>query len=163
MQPANDNTPRPAWFDAKLSEYSPMINKLANNARRRGGADDLAQDIRLAAMERWESYRPDDFKFGTWIAWVARSVISTAKIKAETKKRTVVMADRQVSAPATQQVHAELAEVLSRLSGTRDSEVLLRFAMGEDLAAIGAEMGISRERARQLCERERKRLIRMAA
>lgn len=163
MQAANDNQ-RPAEFDARLAEYSPMINKLANNARRSGGADDLAQDIRLAAMERWQSYRPEDFKFGTWLAWVTRSVVSDAKIKAATKKRTaVVMTDHRVSAPATQQIHAELVEVLSRLSGTRDSDVLLRFAMGEDLAAIGAEMGISRERARQLCERERKRLARMAA
>ncbi|MNL39726.1 hypothetical protein D3C87_1620190 [compost metagenome] len=60
--------------------------------------------------------------------------------------------------PATQLDYVELSETIKRLSGTRDSDVLMRYAMGEDLAVIGADYGIGKERARQLCERERKRL-----
>lgn len=161
MQAANDN--RPSWFDARLTEYSPMINKLANNARRRGGADDLAQDIRLAAMERWQSYRPEDFKFGTWLAWVTRSVVSDAKIKAATKKRQPVAMAEPASSPATQEDYTDLSNILRRLSGTRDSDALMRFAMGDELPEIGADLGVSKQRVLQLIERERKRLVRMAA
>ncbi|PDT76949.1 sigma-70 family RNA polymerase sigma factor [Sinorhizobium sp. BJ1] len=158
-------TDRPAWYDQKVIDYMPFIKRLAYKARRRGGADDLAQDIYVAAMNRWRIYR-DDYKFGTWIVLVARHVIGDQRQKAGRMKRTVDLVDLDkcvASTPATQLDYAELSETLRRLSGTRDSDVLMRIAMGDELAEIGADYGISKERVRQLGERERGRLRKRVA
>lgn len=60
--------------------------------------------------------------------------------------------------PATQLEYAELSSVLGRLSGTRDSQALVRLAMGDELQDVAVDFGVSRERVRQLAERERNRL-----
>lgn len=160
---ANDNTTRPAWYDAAIIEHMPLIRRLAHKYRRGAAADDLAQDISESAMLRWHYY-DDKHSFGAWLNLVASYVISDQRQKAGRVKRTAAFVSIEglpLSAPATQHDYAELSEVLSRLSGTRDSDFLLRHAAGEDMQEIGKEHGISKERVRQLCERERGRLRKM--
>lgn len=151
--PANDN--RPASFDRQLTEHMSFLRYLAKDR------EDVVQDIALAAMQKWQHYS-GEYKFSTWLGLVARAVADDARVKRATKKRTAVAMVAPSATPATQHTYAELSAVLRRLSGTRDSDVLIRHAMGDDLAEIGADLGISRERARQLCERERLRLVKMA-
>lgn len=153
MEIANDND-RPKSFDALLTDHMPFLRYLAKDR------EDVVQDIALAAMQKWQRYS-GDYKFSTWLGLVARAVADDARVKRATKKRAarfVGMDAVRASVAPTQQDYAELSSVVRRLSGTRDSDVLMRHAMGEDLAVIGADYGIGKERARQLCERERKRL-----
>lgn len=169
MQSANDNQ-RPAWYDQKLTEYLPFIRKLANKAYPRS-PDDLVQDVTVLALRKWQSYS-DDYKFGTWLVQLTRNAVSDRKQAASRKKRTAVLVaidrggfddSKHVASNPNQHDYVELSQVLRRLSGTRDSDVLMRIAMGDELGEIGADYGISRERVRQLGERERKRLVRVAA
>ena len=159
-EPANDN--RPKWYDDKVTEYLPFVRRLVNTQNQRG-PEDMVQDVMLEAMRKWPLYR-DDYKFGTWMALMVGNVISDRRAVAGAKKRQARLCSldaggvSNMSTPARQHDQLELSEALRRLSGTRDSEVLMRYAMGEDLAVIGADYGIGKERARQLCERERKRL-----
>ena len=53
-------------------------------------------------------------------------------------------------------------QVVDALTG-RDGDVVLRHAMGDTLEEIGAGMGITRERARQIEARGRAAVMRMAA
>ncbi|MBD9542920.1 sigma-70 family RNA polymerase sigma factor [Ensifer sp. ENS04] len=152
MEIANDN--RPKSFDAQLEAHMPFLRYLAKDR------EDVVQDIALAAMQKWQRYS-GDYKFSTRLGLVARAVADDARVKRTAKKREarfVGMDAVRASVAPTQQDYAELSSVIRRLSGTRDSDVLMRYAMGEDLAVIGADYGIGKERARQLCERERARL-----
>lgn len=161
----NDN--RPIWYDQKLAAYQPYIRRLVNRAVR-VNRDDVVQDVYVEAMNKWHLYR-DEYRFGTWIGLMVRNVISDKLQKSTRKKRiaTIVSLDREgvlnISTDPVQHDYVELSQVLRRLSGTRDSDVLMRIAMGDELGEIGADYGISRERVRQLGERERGRLVRVAA
>lgn len=145
---------RPASFDILLTEHMPFLRHLARDR------EDVVQNIALAAMQKWQRYS-GDYKFSTWLGLVARAVGADVRVKRDAKKRAArfVGVDAvTASVPASQHDYVELSETLRRLSGTRDSDVLMRHAMGEELAVIGADYGIGKERARQLCERERRRL-----
>lgn len=147
---------RPAGFDTLLTAHMPFLRHLAKDR------EDVVQNIAVAAMQKWQRYS-GDYKFSTWLGLVARAVADDARVKRTAKKRAVRFASVDsvcAVVPPSQHTHVELSQTLARLSGTRDSDVLIRHAMGEDLASIGAEYGITRERARQLCERERGRLRR---
>jgi RNA polymerase sigma factor (sigma-70 family) len=158
---------RPAWYDAKLVDYLPFARKCANRICGKDDADEIVQDFYVDACNRWDVY-DTSYSFGTFVSQLVRNAAQNRKIYRTRKMRsggTLSLDDSQDSGmenwlktPATQHDHAELSEVLRRLSGTRDSEALMRRAMGEDLDEIGADMGISRERVRQLAERERARL-----
>ena len=162
-EPANDN--RPPEYDAQLLAHMPFVLRLAHKHRRGDAANDLAQDIYVSALRRWHYYDPK-YNFAVWIRLVATDLVYKQRESAGRIKRKASLTpfdDAIVSTPATQHDYAELSETLRRLSGTRDSDVLIRHAMGEDLAEIGADYGIGKERVRQLCERERARLAKRAA
>ncbi|MEY9198708.1 RNA polymerase sigma factor (sigma-70 family) [Sinorhizobium fredii] len=158
---------RPASYDRQLVEYLPLVRRLVNSQRPKN-PDDMIQDVMLEAVRKWPLYSPD-YKFGTWMVLMVRNVISARKQLTRVKKRQAVLCSLDaggifsIGTPAAQHDYVELSETLRRLSGTRDSDVLMRYAMGEELAVIGADYGIGKERARQLCERERGRLRRVAA
>lgn len=159
---------RPQWYDDKLIAYMPFARKCA---RKLAGSDDIEevmQDAYADALNRWAMY-DQAYSFGTFISQLVRNSVQNRKAYRMKKKRSggsLSLDDRQdagmkknwLSVAATQDDHAELSCVLRHLSGTRDSEALMRRAMGEDFVEIGADMGICRERARQLVERERAKL-----
>lgn len=162
---ANDNAARPAWYDQKLVEHTHLIRSIARKRRYGVVAEELMQDIYVSAMQRWHYY-DDKYEFGVWIRLVASHVIASQREKAGRIKRTaklVTIDDVSPATPPTQHDYAELSETLRRLSGTRDSDVLIRYAMGEELGEIAVDYGVSRNRIHQLCERERGRLRRAAA
>lgn len=160
------NDQRPDWYDEKVTEYMPFIRKLANKAYRNGNADDLAQDVALMALRKWRSYRTE-YKFGTWLVWVTRAAVSDRKTIATAKKRAAVHVGldrgKYIATPAPQHDYAELSDALRHLSAGRNGDILVRIAMGAELSELADEYGISRERARQIGEQERRKLRRAAA
>jgi RNA polymerase sigma factor (sigma-70 family) len=165
IEAANDN--RPAWYDAQLLAYTPFIEKMANRAYPNGNADELVQEIYLLALRKWDRYN-QSYKFGTWLIQLCRNVVSERKHAASRKKRAAVHVTidatgiehtKHVAIDPSQHSYAELSEALRRLSGTRDSDALMRLAMGDELQDVAIDMGISRERVRQLAARERVRLV----
>lgn len=170
---------RPAAYDQLLVDYMPFARKCANRLAALYGddADEIVQDFYVDACHRWQSYDAENYRFGTWVFNVVRNVAMNRKNARRAKKRTgkewslnTDVTDLSQggisffggswlpSQPPTQHDYAELSAVLAQMSGTRDSEALVRRAMGEELWEIANDMGISRERVRQISERERDRL-----
>jgi len=183
-----NTTTRPKWYDDKLIAYMPFARKCA---RKLAGSDDIEevmQDAYADALNRWAMYDHENYKFGTWVYQVVRNTCANRRARAKAKKRSGAewSLDRSMfgdsgdspdfetgvgknwhdvtGSPANQLDYAELSAVLRNLSGTRDSEALMRIAMGDELQDVATDFGVSRERVRQLAERERGRLReRMAA
>lgn len=177
MTPANDNTPRPEWYDKLLVDYLPFARKCANRMRGNDDADEIVQDFYVDACNRWAAYDHENYKFGTWVWQLIRNAVYNRRNYRRAKMRvgsewsidTDITNDgaagtdlfRKSWMPQTeanQHDYAELSLVLSKLSGTRDSTALVRLAMGDELQDVAVDFGISRERVRQLAERERERL-----
>lgn len=145
---------RPASFDAMLTDHMSFVRFLAKDR------EDTVQDIVLAAIQKWEQYT-SFYRFSTWLGFIARGVQDDANDKRLATKRTGrVVSTEHISAGIlpTQLDYAELSETLRRLSGTRDSEALMRVAMGDEYHEIAKDMGVSKQRVHQLVERERARL-----
>jgi RNA polymerase sigma factor (sigma-70 family) len=164
-------TTRPATYDKLLVDYMPFARKCANRLSALYGddADEIVQDFYVDACHRWRSYDAENYKFGTWVFHVVRNVAMNRKNARKTKKRSGLamsvydamdggISPTWLSTAPSQHDYAELSDILAQLSGTRDSEALMRRAMGDELWEIANDMGISRERVRQISERERERL-----
>lgn len=155
---ANDN--RPAAYDREVVNHIPLMRKIA---ARYGASDreEFVQELCTELFLRWQG-RDESYTFATWVWTNALNVRSRLAMARKAKKRcapTVPFdAIRDRSCQPNQEDVVELSQVIRRLSGTRDSEILVRHVMGDDLAAIGRDYGVGRERARQLAERERSRL-----
>jgi RNA polymerase sigma factor (sigma-70 family) len=157
--PATDN--RPMGYDAKVLAHMPLIRRIAKSWCSRhpknGEVEDFIQDTVAEAFRTGHLY-DGRYEFSTWIFFATRSVIDQRR-----KARPALMPLAE-SVPARQHDYAELSEALRRLSGTRASDMLVRHAMGDDFAEIGAAFGITRQRAHQLVRQERAALVaRMAA
>lgn len=173
--PTNDNTPRPDWYDKLLVDYLPFARKCANRMRGNDDADEIVQDFYVDACNRWAVYDRENYKFGTWVWQLTRNAVFNRRAYRRAKMRTGSewSFDKKMPSkfeggddysqdwlctPATQLEYAELSSVLGQLSGTRDSQALIRLAMGDELQDVAVDFGVSRERVRQLAERERERL-----
>ena len=148
---------RPAEFDSRLLEYRPGMCKLARKLtarhnrryRTKEALDDLVTDTVIYCLDNWRNYR-EDGGWWNWIYWAMRGVLK-AQMDRHNVRRCVEPVDNELQyemavTPATQMDYAELSETLRNLSGGRDSEALLRLAMGDTLAEVGADMGVSTER-----------------
>ena len=166
-------TPRPATFDAAVLAYCPALRAYINKSVPAGKREDALQDVLEYIFAHWRNFRISNSAipygqgsgFYTWLMWQARGCLKNA---AERKRPTLVLIDSykryhgQV-APRQEDIVAA-GQVIERLADRRGS-VVLRRAMGFGLAEIGADMGISKERVRQLeiagrekLTRQRKRL-----
>jgi len=156
------STTRPKWYDDKLVAYMPFIRKFANRAVRNSDSDDLAQEICASACAKWQSYNVD-YGFGTWVRWMARDTLKNRRAYTAAQMRAArevaVDADSHGLAVApAQESSVDLSAVLSHLSETRSGAMLVRLAMGDFLPEIGADLGISKQRVKQLIDIERGRL-----
>lgn len=155
---ANDNT-RPASFDAKLLAYRKGLFALA---KRRGffgdEADDLVNDVYVRCLANWQSYR-EGISFHAYLWWTMRGIITERQRRKSRRPVVVPMrADIAQVAQPNQEHYTDLSLVLSKLEG-RNGTVVLRQAMGDDLAEIGRDMGVCREAARKLADTQRRRLV----
>lgn len=150
-------TTRPKWYDEKLVAYAGLIARLA---RVYGGRqhDEVAQDIYLDAINRWDRYVPDQYSFAMWLKLCARNVASKRKQyrMAQMRRADVCAFDEAytMSAQPTQHEAMELADTVRHLTG-RNGQILLRVASGEFMHDIGEEMGISKQRVEQIVRQER--------
>lgn len=164
---ANDNSAtldgRPAEFDARVMAYLPGMRKLAAKLLRdRDERSDLVTDTIIHCLKNWRSYR-EDGGFWNWIYWSMRGVHSN-KLAADQRRPRIVedpegyIIGSRCTNP-TQISHVELSQTLDTMN-TREGAILLRRAMTDDtLLEIAADMGISKERVRQLETQERERLL----
>lgn len=157
---------RPPEFDARLLSYLPGMKKLAYKFGYKGDdAAELVQETMTYALEHWQNFR-EEGGFYSWVAFQMRGVISNSTWTRKNRQRLMDEAFPEESRSSltmpNQEQYAELCGTLRRVTG-RDGGVLIRLAMGDQLAEIAGDMGVSRERARQLGARARARLVREAA
>ena len=151
---------RPASYDRLLADHQGLIWKII---RRFGppSPDDTFQEINTNLVARWNKWDSERYKFSTWVWTVACNVIAAERRYSRAKSRSarLVSFDEYMSpaTPPNQLDFAELSQALRRISG-RDGEALLRLAMGDELADVADDFGVSRERARQLAARQRSKL-----
>lgn len=151
---------RPAAYDKEVVNHLPLMRKIANRYYQEA-TEEFVQELCAELMLRWQGHS-SDYKFATWVWTNALNVRSRLIASRKALKRCAPMVSIdgivEPSCQPNQENIVELSQVVRSMSGTRDSDVLVRHAMGEDLAEIGRDYGFGRERARQLVERERKRL-----
>lgn len=154
---------RPPEFDARVMQYLPGLRRLASKLGAKGEErDNLITDTIIEALDRWENYR-EDGGFWNWLYWTMRGKLTNSR-----DKKRLSISDRPLedyahlmsTAPA-QEHHVELTQTLARMTARRGN-VLVRRAMGDTLQEIGSDIGVGREAVRQLEERERAMLRRVA-
>ena len=77
---------------------------------------------------------------------------------AQSQRRKPVPPKGETTTQPRQEDYAELSHTLARLTG-RSGEVLTRRAMGETLEEIGNDLGVTRERVRQIENAARAKLL----
>ncbi|WP_164903082.1 sigma-70 family RNA polymerase sigma factor [Rhizobium leguminosarum] len=169
--PANDNTPRPPEFDARLMSYYPHLRRLAGKlTNNKAEHEDLVQDSIEHILANWQKFRPDG-GFYNWITFLMRNVAQEKRRKERRRSKHAFMVSDEramasVSMAPNQIDSLELRQTLAAIPEGRDGEIVMRRAMGDTLGEIGADYGVGRERARQLEERGlallRKRVRRVA-
>lgn len=152
---ANDNTPRPASFDAAVIQWMPLMRKIAARLVPSQERDDLVQDTIENALAHWSSYNPAK-KLSGWLAWRMRAVLSHKRRRSSLK--TTAIGDYDAPTVPRQDNIVELSQVVSALRPGRNGQILMRFAMGDDGEVIGEEYGVSRQRVNQIVKREREKL-----
>lgn len=140
--PANDNAPpRPASFDQLLAKYDRLIRKKCKHN------EDLCQDVRLRAIERWQSYRED----GNFVAWIDFIVRGLRQEKARKDKRRNLkehlfkVSDVCIQLPS-QAHHTDIGLALDSLTPTESISVQYS-AMGYLCREIGEIHGIPKHAA----------------
>ncbi|WP_374833957.1 sigma-70 family RNA polymerase sigma factor [Paenochrobactrum pullorum] len=154
--PANDNV-RPTAFDAALLKYQPGLGRLANRLMP-DDAESLVQDTNLFAVERHTNFRGDPSQpksgFWMWLQWNMRSI---AYAKRHKKTGATSLKLDGVTRP-NQLDYTELSQSLALLSG-KGGLIIKRRAMGDTLQEIGRDIGVTRERVRQIENAARAKLL----
>jgi RNA polymerase sigma factor (sigma-70 family) len=165
-------TTRPAEFDAALERYMPALRNLARRHAPHARREDVVQDVATYALEHWENFRVKETRddpygegsgFYNWLYWQFRSLCGNHGRK---KRPVEILTDtmnykfiNRHSCKATQEDEVVARDILDRVDTGREGAILLRRAMGCELHEIGEEIGLSRERVRQLEVRGRANLV----
>lgn len=158
---------RPPEFDARLMAYYSHLKrkayKLTNN---KSEQEELLQETVAYILSHWTSFRPDG-GFYNWIILCMRHVAQNKRRRDEVRSRYAPTTNDEramLSHPVepSQLACVELSSTLADMD-SRHGGALLRRAMGYTLDEIGDSLGVGRERARQITEKERSRLVRAAA
>lgn len=147
---------RPHTFDARVMSYHPGLSNLARKYKRTAEERyDLVTDTIAYALEKWENFREDGGMYN-WLAWNMRGLASNQRATASRRPTFVYKGQEQgaVSQPQ-QEGYSDLSSVLRALSSGRPGTILLRRAMGDGLAEIADEYGVSRQRIQQIEIQER--------
>lgn len=152
LTPANDN--RPPEFDARLLAYMPAINKLARRLQPEQ-PEDFAHDALVYLLGAWRNFRPD----GGFYAWINLNMRAMSaqrhEFNARRNKIRVELTDEMtavVGQAPRQEDYVAVGEAMAYAQQSREGQIVLRRAMGDSLVEIGADIGITRERVRQLEE-----------
>jgi RNA polymerase sigma factor (sigma-70 family) len=157
---------RPASFDAKLMKYQPGLLKLAGKFTTTSEErHDLVTDTIIYCLRNWQSFR-EDGGFWNWLYWSMRGVVGNKK--EGVKARITLVQDSDGVFAATRGIapsqldYVELCQTMRSMSA-RGGGVVVRRAMGDTLPEIGAAIGVTAERVRQIENKERGRLLKRRA
>jgi RNA polymerase sigma factor (sigma-70 family) len=172
-----DNDNRPAEFDDAILQWLPFLHKMAARLERnKQDREDLVNETVATALKRWTGYKQEGSLPG-WLAFQMRERVrfmrrqrSVRAASYDAERRHYGKDGHQyidalidsIGTPARQEDIVCARQVVDALTG-RDGDVVLRHAMGDTLEEIGAGMGVTRERARQLEVKARERLMKVAA
>lgn len=166
--PANDNNLRPAEFDRQLALAYPRLVRWAS--RYTIDPHTIVQDAMVSACTNWASFRQTPgnpyFGFFTWLQWKVRANVSAYKRRLSSRIVTVSVEilraePVRITLPA-QEAATDLARVMAVLT-PRERNVLLRRVAGEQLVAIGADIGVSKQRASQIESGARAKVLALVA
>lgn len=125
--PANDNTPRPQWFDDLLLQYDRLFMSMC---RKRSANDDAAEDLKhdaiCIALATWRSYRPGP-RSG-FVSWMRYKVMTADQQRAKRQRRTPITDDetaREVVTPPNQEYAADLSIAAGNVGDRRFAAALL--------------------------------------
>ncbi|MDR5008273.1 sigma-70 family RNA polymerase sigma factor [Agrobacterium fabacearum] len=158
MTPAAMNDNRPKSFDDALLAYQPGMRRLASKLGYRGSdAADLVTDTIAYCLEHWTNFRGATDKMWNWIYWQMRGLVKNSRSKRRVMMVAAGTAYEFASVSGGQVDVAHAGQVVGMLSG-RAGAMTMRLAMGDTLEEIARQHGLSRERVRQLVEKERERV-----
>lgn len=153
----NDN--RPPSFDNAVMAYRPGMRNLASKLGYRGAeAVDLVTDTIAYCLEHWTNFHGQTDKMWNWIYWQMRGIVKNSRSRKHVILVAAGTAYESAEISASQMDVAHASQVVGLLSG-RAGDMTMRLAMGDTLDEISRQHGISRERVRQLVERERGRVL----
>lgn len=157
MHAHNDNAPtaRPASFDAMLVDYRPGLARLAHRLGYFGEAGDyLVLDTIAHCLANWQRFRPDGGAWG-YVSWQMRNLARNRRPAMKRERMFVEDPDGRIAAIAatapTQEHAVDLRRAVAALD-SRGGRVAVRVAMGETFEEVGASMGVTRQRAKQLAD-----------
>lgn len=149
-----------AAFNTALVKMLPYLRGLASRlVSNPHDQEDLVQDTLTVALQRWQSYQPEN-NFAGWLTWQMR------------ERRTVMLRKRggeavsddveQYPTPPAQEDSVQLAHVL-RAMRPRQRPLMTMLASGYEPVEIAALEGVSRQAIHDRITACRRRLRRMAA
>lgn len=141
---------RPAEFDAQLLDAVPFLRYYVRRLAPAAEHDDIIQETLAEAMRRWSSYRPDG-AFKHWLTFIMRS-------SARVRRKPIPRPPSLPPASPTQEHSVDIGRALG-LVPPREREVIVAHAQGYTMGEIGLTMGITKQRAHQLMQAGRKRLV----
>ncbi|TPM59001.1 sigma-70 family RNA polymerase sigma factor [Mesorhizobium sp. B2-2-4] len=168
----HDKNKRPAVFDAAVMAYRPALIKLARKLTNTPDErEELVQDTLAYVFSHWANFRNDPTapKNGmyNWLTLNMRSIAQGKRnVAANARKnmpRASELAASMVSVAASQENIVYAKQIVRRLSRSREGRMLVRIGGGEMLKDIGKRRGIGAERVRQLTDRARDGLKKVAA
>lgn len=154
---------RPDGFDAALTEYMPSLRKQAKFIAGENG-EDLLQDAVVSMLHLADKCRMSTFR--TWAQLVLRRTAGNYKRSARAMKRSVSAAmasNVNVPVPPNQEEFVDVGNALAALGKIKHGEIVVRRAMGDRLAEIGAARGTHKEAVRQLESKARAKLVKALA
>ncbi len=146
---------RPKEFDDRLLSYMPGLQSLARRMQPED-PDALVNDTFAFALSKWKNFRPDG---GFWL-WISMNMRAIARKNRSRKvpHMSGIAAAEHVQELGNQEHSADLSMVRVLLND-RAGTCLIRHASGETYREIAADLGVSYERVRQLCDVARARLL----
>lgn len=133
-----------AAFGRLFLRYAPLVHGILLARVPRSDADDLMQDVFVAALERLASLK-DVSKVGGWLAMVARNrVIDSHRAKPN-------LAALPMPQPASQPPRAEVGQVLEVIRSLPEAyrePLVLRLVEGMSGPEIAAQVGLTADSVR---------------
>lgn len=149
--PANDNTRRPASFDAAVLQWRPFLHKMARKLESRAqDREELVQETIATALHRWASYR-EGCSLPAWLVFQMRE-----RCHAMRRKNRPLLTILPEATPATQEDHVIAAQALASVK-PKYLRTMTMVAAGFNQHEIAAAEGVTHQAIHQRVNAVRKR------
>lgn len=146
MTPANDNQPRPSWFDALLLKYEPFMRVKCGRIAGALDPDEVYQEAAILCLRKWRLYDPtrDDANFVAWLGFICRE--AAAQIRRKSKKgESVEFNEKYTDARHADQWTLADANRLLAFCNPEQREAIDMAAAGYSYEEIGAVVGVTKQ------------------